>query len=157
METFYIVLGVLLLLAGIAGAILPVLPGPILAYLSLISLYMADKGDFTDNFLITWGLVAVGVTALDYVVPVLGAKKFGGSKYGTRGCMLGLLAGLFLGPFGIIIGPFAGAVIGEMLGGKEFNTALKAGIGSFIGFLAGTFLKLVFAFVIVWFFINALL
>lgn len=157
MDILYLIIGIILLLAGIAGAILPVLPGPALAFLSLLFLQIRNPQAFTESFLITWGLVALGVSLIDYIVPVLGAKKMGGSNYGTRGCMVGLVAGIFLGPFGIIIGPFAGAVIGEMLGGKDFRQALNAGFGAFLGFLAGTLLKLAFAFIMLWFFIGALL
>ena len=82
------------------------------------------------------------VTILDYIVPVWGTKKFGGSKYGTRGATVGLIIGLFLGPVGIIIGPLIGAFVGEMIFKDDMNYAVKAGFGSLLGFLTGIGLKL---------------
>jgi uncharacterized protein YqgC (DUF456 family) len=85
------------------------------------------------------------VYILDYIIPALGTKKFGGSKYGIIGTTVGLVVGLiFLGPFGIIIGPFVGAFIGELIYDNEnSNRAFKAAIGSFIGFLFSTGLKFI--------------
>ncbi|MGB5228346.1 MAG: DUF456 domain-containing protein, partial [Eudoraea sp.] len=89
-------------------------------------------------------LVAVIVLALDYIIPAMGTKKFGGSKAGMFGTVVGLLVAIIfpiLGVFGIIIWPFVGALIGELINKAESKTALKAAFGSFIGFLTGTFLK----------------
>jgi uncharacterized protein len=147
MEILWIVIGAICVILGILGCILPVIPGPPIAWLSLLLLQIAEKDPrpFSTQTLVIWGVVTLLVTILDYVVPAWGTKKFGGSKYGTWGSTLGLLIGLFFGPPGIIIGPFAGAVIGELIGGKSTKVALKAGFGSFIGFLAGVLLKLVVA------------
>jgi len=110
------------------------------------------------------GLFALIVQILDYIVPAWGTKKFGGSKYGTWGSIIGLIAGLFflpaLGPFGIITilgGPFLGALIGEKIAGRDSNTATRAAFGSFIGFLAGTFMKLVCSSVITVYYVKELL
>ena len=149
MDIFLSVLAIILLLVGLLGAIIPIIPGPIISYLGLVSLYFSShqtQGDLTDRFMLFWAAIAVGITLLDNVVPILGTKKMGGSKKGVWGSIIGLIFGLlFLGPFGILIGPFVGAVLGELLGGKEFNLALKAGFGSFLGFLTGTILKLAFS------------
>ena len=146
MELFLSILAILLILTGIAGAIIPIIPGPIISYLGLLSLYFFDEPPFTDEFMITWAIIAIIVTALDQVIPVLGTKKMGGTKYGVKGSVVGLIIGVFIfPPFGIIIGPFAGALIGELIGGKDFNQAAKAGFGSFLGFLSGTLLKLIYS------------
>ena len=92
--------------------------------------------------LVITGLVVAIVVIIDYITPIIGAKKFGGTKYGNWGCAIGTIVGLFLPPFGIILGPFLGAVIGELIGKKEFKDALKAGFGAFIGFLFGFLLKM---------------
>jgi uncharacterized protein YqgC (DUF456 family) len=108
----------------------------------LLLLHFTKTVDLPGTLLIVLGIVTVVVTILDYVVPAWGTKKSGGSKAGIRGATAGLIVGLFLGPAGIIVGPFAGAVIGEMIGGSGTDKALRAGFGSFLGFLAGTGLKL---------------
>lgn len=156
MDTVLIILGAICLLVGIAGCILPVLPGVPLAYGGLVLLHFTDKVDFAWQFLTIWGVVTVVVQVLDYFIPAWGTKKFGGSKWGVWGSTIGLFIGLVMGPMGIIIGPFLGAVIGELMyfnrhpqtndaqaTNSNFNKALRAGFGSFIGLLAGTLLKLV--------------
>ena len=168
MEWILVVIAALLIIAGIGGCVLPIIPGPPIAFVGMLVLHFSSESyAFATSTLFVYGLVAIGITVLDYFIPIYGTKKFGGTKYGTRGSMVGLLVGtlvlpvlgLVLGPFGllgIILGPFAGAVIGEKIGGMENASALKAGVGSFIGFLAGTMLKLVYCFVILYLFITAL-
>jgi len=146
MEVLWIIIGLVCVIAGIAGCILPVIPGPPIAYLSLLLLQITerDQRPFSLTFLLIWAGVVIIVTLLDYIVPVWGTKKFGGTKYGTWGSTIGLIVGLFLPqPFGILIGPFAGAVVGELIGGSTSAKALRAGFGSFLGFLTGVLLKLV--------------
>ena len=102
-----------------------------------------------------WAFITAAVTALDYVVPIYGTKKFGGTKRGVWGSTIGLLVGLFFfPPFGIIIGPFVGAFLGEMSTGKTTNkAALRSAFGSFVGFLAGTLLKLIASAWMAWLFV----
>lgn len=144
------------MILGIAGCLLPMLPGPPLSYLGLIAIHFSSKIDFSSKFLISWGIIVILVSILDYVIPIWGTKYFGGSKYGVWGSMAGLLAGLFIPPVGIIIGPFLGAVVGEMLAGNKQN-ALKAGFGSFIGFLAGTVIKLLVSLIMLYYFVAVLI
>lgn len=141
-----LVLGLLFVLVGILGSFLPVLPGPPLSWLGLLMLYLTKS--VPDN----WWVLGISlfltllVTVLDYVVPAMGTKKFGGTKAGMWGTVIGLLVALFVpvfGPFGIIIWPFIGALVGELLNKANQKTALKAAFGSFLGFLTGTFMKLV--------------
>lgn len=138
----YIVTG-LLMLIGLAGCIIPALPGPPLSYIGLLLLKFTPLGNEVGTWeLVITGLVVVIVVVIDYVTPIIGAKKFGGTKYGNWGCAIGTIIGLFFPPFGIILGPFLGAVVGELIGKKEFKDALKAGFGAFIGFLFGFLLKM---------------
>ena len=101
--------------------------------------------------------IAFAVSILDLLVPIWGTKKFGGSKYGTRGAAVGLIAGLFFGPVGIIAGPLLGAFVGEMIFKDNFNYAIKAGFGSLIGFLTGIGLKLAASFVMAFYFVKAII
>lgn len=156
MDIFLIILGAVCLLAGIAGCILPVLPGVPLAYCGLLLLHVTDKVQFSWQFLVIWAVVVVVVQILDAVVPVWGTKRFGGSKMGVWGSTIGLVAGLFFGPWGIVIGPFAGAVVFELIDGKNTRLALKAGWGSFVGLMTGTIIKLICCGLMTYYFIAAL-
>ena len=162
-----IIAGILLILLGLLGAVLPGLPGPPLSYIGLLLLQFSDKEPFSNQFLIIMGVIMILVTMLDYIIPVWGTKKFGGSRQGIIGSTIGLIAGIFvlpafgmiIGPFGlfgIILGPFVGAYIGEIVSGKESTIAFKAAFGSFIGFLAGTFMKLAYCMVALVYFIIGL-
>lgn len=135
-------LSAICMLAGLAGCILPMLPGPPLAWLGMLLLHFTDRVDFSVTELVVSALVVIATLVLDYFTPMIGAKKFGGGKYGNRGCVIGTIIGMFFLPLGLILGPFLGAVIGELIAGKPFRAALKAGFGSFVGFLFGTLIKL---------------
>jgi len=139
---------------GIIGCLAPILPGPPISFLGLILLHLSRFGHFSSPALITFGTIAVIVTILDYIVPIWGTKRFGGSKYGTRGATVGLIVGLFLGPLGVIIGPLLGAFIGEMIFKDDLNYALKAGFGSLLGFLSGIGLKLAASLIMTFYFIR---
>ncbi len=158
MDYVLIALGILFLIAGILGCVLPVIPGPPLNYIGLLFLHFTEKYQFSNRFLIVWAIITVVVYALDYIIPIWGTKKFGGSKRGVWGSVIGLVVGLFFfPPFGIIIGPFAGAVIGELSSGKDSTSALKSGLGSFLGFLMGTLLKLIASGMMTWYFFKELI
>ncbi|PTN09371.1 DUF456 domain-containing protein [Mangrovibacterium marinum] len=155
MDYLLIITGAILILAGIAGSVLPVLPGPPLSYLGLLLLHLTSSYQFSLKFLLTWGIISILIVVLDQIIPVWGTKKFGGSKPGVWGSVIGLLAGLiFLGPLGIIVGPFVGAFIGELAGGKRSRQALRAGVGALMGFLAGTILKLIASGIMCWYFVE---
>lgn len=158
MEWLWITLGILLTICGLAGSILPVLPGPPLSYVALLVLHFSGYHEFTSNFLISWLIVTIVVVVLDYMIPIWGAKFSGGSKKGIWGATIGLIVGIiFFPPFGMILWSFIGAFVGEMLAGKEMGLALKAGIGTFIGFLAGTVAKLVVSLIMTFYFIQAII
>jgi len=143
-DILLIILGILFLIIGLAGCVLPVLPGPPLSFVALLMLHFTQKYQFTENTLWLWAFIAIGVTLIDTFIPVWGAKKYGGSKKAIWGSILGLMVGLFFfPPLGILIFPFLGAVLGELIDGKETTAALRAGFGTFIGFMGGILLKLI--------------
>lgn len=152
MVTALLIVGILLMIAGIAGCILPLLPGPPLCFLALLLQQLNGDAPFATDFLLLWAGITLVVTVLDYIIPVYGTKRFGGSKYGVWGCTIGLLIGLWIGPIGIIVGPFVGAFIGEIIANNNSAIALRSAIGSFLGFLVGTLLKLVVCLTMAWYF-----
>jgi uncharacterized protein len=152
-----IVIGAIIMILGIIGCLVPVLPGPPLNFIGLLLLHFTRFGHFTTLTLIIFALIAAVVTVLDYLVPMWGTRKFGGSKYGTRGAAIGLIIGFFLGPLGIILGPLIGAFTGEMIFKDDFKYAMKAGFGSLVGFLTGVGLKLAASFIMTFYFIKALI
>jgi uncharacterized protein YqgC (DUF456 family) len=132
-------------LAGIIGSFIPVIPGPPLSWLGLLLLYNTEQVSFDPWFIVVTGAIALLATLLDYYLPVAGTKKYGGSKRGVWGAIIGLFVAVFfpiLGPFGILIWPFLGAFLGELSQQKSQKNALRAAWGSFLGFLAGTLIKL---------------
>lgn len=154
MDWLWITLGVILVLVGIAGSILPLLPGPPIAYLGMLLQQLKADPPFTTKFLVIWAGIVILSLVLDYLIPIWGTKRFGGSKYGVWGCTIGFIAAFWLGPWGIILGPLAGAFIGEMIAGKNTRQSFKAAMGSFIGFLLGSFLKLVVCFFMLYYVIQ---
>ena len=156
MDIFLLIVGFLFILLGIVGSFVPILPGPITGWVGLLILDLTKAVPIDWTFLgITLG-VAVIITIVDYIIPAMGTKKFGGTRFGVIGTMAGLILGLFFfPPLGIIIGPFVGAFLGEMINdSKDSGKALKAAFGSFIGFLTSTFLKFIAAVVFAGFYIS---
>jgi uncharacterized protein len=154
MDFLLITIAVIFLLLGIVGCLLPMLPGPPLSFAALILLQFTSLSPFSEEFLIMWGLITAAVTLLDYWVPVYGTKKFGGTKWGVWGAAIGLVIGLFVfPPFGIITGPLIGALAGELIAGKDFSRAMRSALGSFLGFVAGTIMKLVVSLILTYHFI----
>jgi uncharacterized protein YqgC (DUF456 family) len=149
-----IVVGALCLLVGFVGCVVPVLPGVACAYAALWVLYPTPYA-LAGEKLIVGGIVAVVAIVLDYVVPAIGAKKFNCSKWGVFGCMVGTIVGIFFAPLGIILGPFLGAVAGELIAGKKVPDALLGGIGALIGFIVGVLLKFVACALFTWWFVQA--
>ncbi len=156
MDLLWAVIGGFIMLAGIIGCLLPFLPGPPFSYAGLLILQLEQEPPFTVKFLIIWAIIVFVITVLDYAVPIIGTKKFGGTKYGLWGCTIGLIVGFWFGPVGIMAGPFIGALLGEWLANRNSDKALKAAIGSFVGFLFGTVIKLVTSGVMTYYFITGL-
>ena len=144
---------------GFIGCIVPGIAGPPFTFLALILLSLAKKWKpFSIEFLIGMAVLTIGVTVLDYMMPAMGAKKFGASRFGFWGAIIGMVFGIiYAPPFGMIIGAFLGAIIGEVIKGKEGIEALKAGWGVFLGVMLGMILKLIAWGIMTFYFIKALI
>lgn len=144
MDIALLIIGFILMFIGILGSFLPVLPGTPISWVGLLLLYLTTAIPDDWVFLGITLAIAIMVFTLDYIIPIWGTKKFGGSKWGMIGTTIGLFVALIfpvLGFLGIIVWPFLGALVGELINKADQKTALKAAFGSFLGFLTGTFLK----------------
>ncbi len=158
MDIFLLLLGVIFCLVGIVGSFLPILPGPIASWCGLLILNFTSLVNFSFSFLIITFLIAFTVSIIDYIIPILGVQKLGGSKGGQIGATIGLLFGLFiLGPLGLIFGPFLGALTGEVISNKNISNSILPAFGSLIGVLAGTVLKTIITVVFLIFFLYSIL
>ncbi|MDB4204028.1 DUF456 domain-containing protein [Polaribacter sp.] len=149
MDIFLLTIGFLFVMLGLIGSFLPVLPGPLTSWLGLLILYFTSIVPMNYTFLGITLAIAILIWILDYIIPAIGTKRFGGSTYGVYGTTIGLLIGLFSPiPLGILIGAFLGAFIGEVLHDKT-NTkrAFKASIGSLLGLITSTIIKFTVALV----------
>jgi uncharacterized protein YqgC (DUF456 family) len=157
LDTVLIIFGGILVVTGTIGCILPILPGPPISYAGLLLLQVSSRHPFSMQFLIIVAVLVALAALLDYVIPIYGTKKFEGSSYGIWGSACGLALGLFFfPPLGILIGPIAGAFAGELIRGHKAGKALKSAVGSLLGFLTGTLLKLVLCFGMAYYYVIAL-
>lgn len=157
-EIILYALGAALILVGLAGTILPALPGVPLVFAGM--LVAAWAGDFS---LIGWptltilGVLTVIAVIVDFIAGVLGAKRVGASGWALVGAAVGTVVGLFLGLFGLLLGPFVGAVLGELIAGSNLKRSTTVGIGAWLGFLFGTLAKIALCFTMLGVFVFALL
>ncbi len=155
MDLILLVLGLILCLIGILGSFLPIIPGPVTSWLGILLLYSTSTVEFNLNFILITFTVAISVGFLDYIIPILGVKKLGGTRSGQIGTIIGLILCLILlGPIGIIIGPFLGALLGEMSTNKSFQDSIKPAFGSFIGVIAGSIIKFLISLSFLFFYID---
>jgi len=168
MDIILIIVAFIVLIIGLIGDILPGIPGTPISYLAILIIHWTDRISFTTRFLVITGLIAAAITVLDYVVPIWGTKKLGGTKAGTRGSTIGLivsvivlpLLGIVIGPFGIIGllgGPFIGAYIAEKNAGNDDSLAWRSAFGSFLGFMAGTLMKIIYTLVVGFFMVKEII
>ena len=148
----------LLMVVGVAGTVLPALPGTILVLAGVV------LGAWIDDFTrVKWwvvaiiGVLAVVAWAADYFATILGAKKVGASKWALIGAALGTIAGIFMGLVGVLFMPFVGAVIGELIARKDAKQAAKVGLATWLGLLIGTVIKLVLVFMMIGIFVATLI
>lgn len=155
-DAVYMCVGWLLIAIGICGCVIPLIPGPPIAFIAL--LFAKIIGDHilpSRATLLLAAAITIVVTVLDYVVPAIGARRFNCSRLGTIGCVVGIIVGLFFLPFGVIVGPFFGALIGESVSGKNLGQASFGAIGALVGFLFGVIIKLACCGYIAYCFYNA--
>lgn len=153
MSTLLIILAFVCLLTGIVAVFTPFPPAVPIAWLGLL---LARLGGvpLSTSLLVWSAMIGVVLMVLDYVLPLLTTRRFGGSKWGVWGCTIGLLiavVGLPFGPTGLVgvfFWPFAGAFVGELLKQRSFTPALRAAVGSFLGIMAGSFAKVLYALVL---------
>ncbi|HMW13120.1 MAG: DUF456 domain-containing protein [Chitinophagales bacterium] len=141
-------IGIILLVIGLVSCVLPPLPGPPIAYIALLiaAISLNKTQDLPNWLLIVYAIITVFILIIDNFIPVWSTKKFGGTKAGIRGCFIGIVIGIIFSPFGgisIILCPFLGAIIGEIVDGQSLSIAVKSGIGSFIGFLLTSGIKII--------------
>ena len=143
MDILFLTVGFVFVILGIIGAFLPILPGPLTSWIGLLFLYFTKIVPIDYTFLGVTLAIALLIWVLDYFIPAIGTKRFGGTKYGVYGTTIGLLVGLLSPiPFGMLLGAFFGAFFGELLyDKKDTNRALKASFGAFVGFLASATIK----------------
>ena len=144
METLLIIAAVLCGIIGIIGSVVPILPGATISFVGVICAYMTEGSTISQTTLWVWGIITLIICIIDYILPGYFSKVFGGSKAGITGATIGVFVGLFMGPIGIILGPFLGAVAGERFNqNRSLGEAIKVGFGSLISFIVGTGLKLI--------------
>tara|TARA_Y100000816_G_scaffold190302_1_gene138619 strand:- start:2470 stop:2970 length:501 start_codon:yes stop_codon:yes gene_type:complete len=154
-DIILLILGIVLCMAGIVGSFIPIIPGPITSWVGILILNLTSAVDFNFYFVIITLIIAVIISALDYIIPIVGVKKLGGSKGGLIGASIGLVIGfIILGPLGIIFGPFVGAVTGEIINKKNLKQSIKPALGSLFGILIGSGIKFCLSVVYLFFYLN---
>lgn len=157
-DVVFLSFGILFLVIGLVGTVVPVLPGAPLAWSGLLLTYFSSYTNMTILALVLSGIFALFVSIADNIFPSVMTKQSGGSRAGTIGSVVGLIVGFFIGPVGVILGPFAGALVGELIhDNSDFGRALKAAFGAFKGFLLGTGLKILSVVICIWILIFSIL
>lgn len=160
LQVVLIVVSLILAAVGLVGAIVPGIAGPPFSFLAVLVLSFVEGVDYSVTFLVVMGVLAAVIFLLDYLAPVWGTKYFGGTQAGVKGSTWGLVIGLLvtlvfpIGFIAILVGPFVGAYIGEKNANTPDANAWKSAFGSFLGFLTGTFIKTVYAIVVICYLIR---
>ena len=154
LDIILVALAIILMIVGIIGCFLPILPGPPITFAGFLAAFFVSYCHFEISTLIILGVIMVVVTVLDFLVPSWATKKFGGTKWGSRGAAIGILVSLFgLAWWAILIAPFAGAFVGELLYLKKqgqktegnMKGVWKAAFGAFLGMMCGIMMKLIYS------------
>jgi uncharacterized protein len=150
MQTAVLIVCYIIMLVGLAGCVLPMLPGTPLVFAGIyIYAWLTDFTIISQNLIIFFLILTIISVLIEYISSSIGSKKFGASKLGFLGAFVGAVIGVFFAPWGLIIGPLAGALIGELIVGKKIKEAVHSGTGAVIGFFGGTLLKIVTAVVMI--------
>ena len=145
-----IIIGLTLIILGIIGSVLPILPWPQLAYGGILIFHFMAGRPFSLAFLLVWLTIMVALVVLDQFLPVLSTKKFWGSRWGMRGSGIGAMLGIFGGIFGVVIGPFVGALLGEWWRSRNWKKSFKPAFWSFIGIAMSGLIKIAICLVLAW-------
>jgi len=159
MTILIIIFSIILLILGVLGSILPVIPGPPLSFIGLLLLHFFTPFEMQKDYLLLFGFSAALITFLDYWLQVYSVKLFGGGRTSTIGVIIGIVLGLFIfPPIGVLVGPFLGAYIGAIIESDfDLLKSFKIAFGSLIGFLGGTILKFVYSIVVIWQYLDFLI
>jgi uncharacterized protein len=158
METLLLLLGAVLVVAGLAGIILPALPGTPLVFVGLLIAAWAEGFEKVGWFPLTiLGILTIVSLVVEFLAASMGAKRVGATWKGMTGAAVGTLVGLFFGIPGLLLGPFVGAVLGEYISQKDWNRAGKVGLGTWLGLIFGTAAKIAVAFAMLGVFVTAYL
>ncbi|MEI6752844.1 MAG: DUF456 domain-containing protein [Paludibacter sp.] len=156
MDNFLIISTGILIIGGLLGCLISKFPGAPVSYVGLVVLHYTSLTEFSVHFFIRYGLLVIAVQGLDYLIPNWGEHKFGGSRLGVWGSITGMLALMYFGPAGIMLGAIFGAFLGELFAGKESNKAIQHAINSFVYFILGTILQVIVCGIFLWYYIDNL-
>jgi uncharacterized protein YqgC (DUF456 family) len=134
-----------LLLLGVIGSVVPVVPGPLMSFIALLIVHFFTEFTFSNTFVMLCAIASLLVFLSDYFLQYFGVKQFGGGKRAVYGTFIGVFIGLFIPPIGLLIGPFLGAFMGSLMDSKKESQAFKIALGSLIAFLFGSFIKFIFS------------
>jgi len=156
MDNFLIIFAGILIIAGLVSCLIGKAPGAPVSYVGLVLLHYTSIAEFSVHFFIRYGLLVIAVQGLDYLIPIWGEHKFGGSQRGVWGSIAGMLALMYFGNAGIILGAILGAFVGELFAGKASNEAISHAVNSFIYFILGTILQVIVCGIFLWYYIDNL-
>ena len=157
MDIFFIITGLILCIVGLIGSFFPIIPGPITSWIGLVFLHFTSFVPLEIYFLLGTFMIAISIFILDLIIPIIGLKKFGGTRGGQIGAIIGLVIGVFFGPIGLLAGPFLGALSGEIINKSKVNIAIKASFGTLLGFIVGASMKFIISFIFLLAFFQKLL
>ena len=157
MDVFFIITGLILCIVGLIGSFFPIIPGPITSWIGLVFLHFTTFVPLEIYFLLGTFMIAISIFILDLIIPIIGLKKFGGTRGGQIGAIIGLVIGFFFGPIGLLAGPFLGALSGEIINKSKINIAIKASFGTLLGFIVGASMKFIISFIFLLAFFQKLL